>query len=120
MRYPVELYLALDITRGKEEHGWNNNMLPTSVSISLSIKDLTPAMFLGMSDIGLFDTFTRNETMHEYLDTLSALGISERKFLLPQMIRKASALLIKRIQYLAVLTGVVVLVEPGLLRLLRM
>lgn len=72
-------------------------MLPTSVSISLSIKDLTPAMFLGMSDIGLFDTFTRNETMHEYLDTLSALGISERKFLLPQMIRKASAaLLIKK------------------------
>ena len=93
---PCGIISSLDITRGKEEHGWNNNMLPTSVSISLSIKDLTPAMFLGMSDIGLFDTFTRNETMHEYLDTLSALGISERKFLLPQMLRKASAALLIR------------------------
>jgi len=94
---PCGIVSSLDITRGKEEHGWNNTMLPTSISISLSIKDLTPAMFLGMGDIGLFDTFSRNEAMHEYLDTLSALGISERKFLLPQMIRKASAaLLVKR------------------------
>lgn len=94
---PCGVISSLDITRGKENHGWNADMLPTQVSVNLSIKDMTPAMFMGMQDIGIFDTMSRNETMHEYLDTLSALGIAERLHVFPQYMRKLSAaLLIKR------------------------
>ena len=94
---PCGVVSNINIIRGKEEHGWSVNQLPTQVSVSIDIKDMTPAMFMGMQDIGLFDTMARNESLHEYLDTLSALGISERIFIFPQAIRKASAaLLIKR------------------------
>ena len=94
---PCGMVTSLDITRGKENYGWSVGMLPTQVSVNISFKDMTPAMFMGMQDIGLFDTMSRNETMHEYLDTLSALGIAERLHVFPQFIRKMStALLIKR------------------------
>lgn len=93
---PCGMVSSIDITRGKEEHGWSNNMLPTQVSVNISLKDMTPAMFMGMQDIGLFDTMSRNENLHEYLDTLSALGISERLYILPQALRKASAALLIR------------------------
>ena len=94
---PAGLIENMSITRGKDEFGWSNVFLPTSVDVSLSIKDLTPTFFLSMQDIGLFDTFTRNDNMMEYLDTLSALGITERLFFWPKAMRKLSAaLLIKR------------------------
>lgn len=81
----------MSITRGKDEFGWNNTHLPTSIDVSFSIKDLSPTMFMAMQDIGLFDTFSRNESMMDYLDTLSALGITERMFGLPRMMRKLTA-----------------------------
>lgn len=94
---PCGIVSSLDVTRGKEQYGWSADMLPTQVSVSISLKDMTPAMFMGMQDIGIFDTMSRNETLHEYLDTLSALGISERLYIFPQFMRKMSAALhIKR------------------------
>ena len=94
---PCGLITSLSFTRGKDEFGWSVNMLPTSVSVSMTIKDLSPAFFLSMQDIGLFDTFTRNDKLMEYLDTLSALGIYERSFAFPKAARKlTAALLIKK------------------------
>ena len=94
---PCGIIENMSITRGKDEFGWSNVNLPTSVDVSLSIKDLSPTFFLSMQDIGLFDTFSRNDNMMEYLDTLSALGITERLFTMPKAMRKLSAaLLIKR------------------------
>lgn len=81
----------MSITRGKDEFGWNNTHLPTAIDVSFSIKDLSPTMFMAMQDIGLFDTFSRNESMMDYLDTLSALGITERMYALPRMMRKLTA-----------------------------
>ncbi len=94
---PFGIIDNLSITRGKDEFGWSNVMLPTAVDVSLSIKDLTPTFFLAMQDIGLFDTFSTNDNFIEYLDTLSALGITERICYWPKVMRKLSAaLLIKR------------------------
>ena len=94
---PCGLITSLSFTRGKDEFGWSTSMLPTSVSVSMTIKDLSPAFFLSMQDIGLFDTFTRNDKMMEYLDTLSALGIYERQYAFPKAARKlTAALLIKK------------------------
>ena len=94
---PCGLITSLSFTRGKDEFGWSVNMLPTSVSVSMTIQDLSPMMFLSMQDIGLFDTFSRNDKLMEYLDTLSALGIYERQFAFPKAARKlTAALLIKK------------------------
>ena len=94
---PCGLITSLSFTRGKDEFGWSTNMLPTQVSVSMTITDLSPAFFLSMQDIGLFDTFTRNDKLMEYLDTLSALGIYERQNLFPKAARKlTAALLIKK------------------------
>lgn len=76
------------IQRGKDEFGWSNSMLPTAVDVSVDIKDLTPTFFLSMQDIGFFDTFSRNDNMLEYLDTLSAIGITERMYYWPKVMRK--------------------------------
>jgi len=94
---PCGLITSLSFTRGKDEFGWSTSMLPTSVNVSMTIKDLSPAFFLSMQDIGLFDTFSRNDKLMEYLDTLSALGIYERQYAFPKAARKlTAALLIKK------------------------
>ena len=80
--------MDIRIQRGKDEFGWSNDMLPTAVDISVDIKDLTPTFFLSMQDIGFFDTFSRNDNMLEYLDTLSAIGITERMYYWPKVMRK--------------------------------
>jgi hypothetical protein len=94
---PCGLIESMSITRGKDEFGWSHDHLPTAIDVNIQIKDLTPTFFLSMQDIGLFDTFTRNDNMMEYLDTLSALGITERLYFWPKAMRKlTAALLIKR------------------------
>lgn len=88
---------SMTITRGKDAYGWSDAELPTAIDVNLTIKDLSPAMFLAMQDIGLFDTFTRNESIMDYLDTLSALGIYERMYEFPRMMRKlTAAVLVKK------------------------
>lgn len=94
---PCGIVDSLSITRGASEYGWSEGHLPLSVDLRISIKDLSPTFFLSMQDIGLFDTFSRNENMMEYLDTLSGLGIVEKSYGIPRYMRKiTAALLIKK------------------------
>ena len=93
---PCGIVESLSISRGKDEFGWSHDHLPTAIDINLQLKDLTPTFFLSMQDIGLFDTFTRNDNMMEYLDTLSALGITERLFMWPKAMRKLTAMLLTK------------------------
>ncbi len=94
---PCGMITDMTIRRGKDEFGWNNTNLPTAVDVSFSIHDLSPAMFLSMQDIGFFDTFSRNNALMEYLDTLSALGITERLYFWSKAMRKlTAAVLIKK------------------------
>lgn len=94
---PCGMITDMSISRGKDEFGWSSTNLPTAIDVSFSIKDLSPAVFLSMQDIGFFDTFSRNTSLMEYLDTLSALGIQERLYLMPKSMRKlAAATLIKK------------------------
>ncbi len=93
---PCGIIESMSISRGKDEFGWSHDHLPTSIDVNLQIKDLTPTFFLSMQDIGLFDTFSRNDNMMEYLDTLSALGITERLYMWPKAMRKLTAALLTK------------------------
>lgn len=85
---PLGIVTSLSIRRGRDEFGWTSDFLPTCVDVDLTIKDLSPALFLSMQDNGIFDTFSRNTNLHEYLDTLSGLGLKERIYFFPKFMRK--------------------------------
>jgi hypothetical protein len=77
---PLGMIDSVQIKRGSDQHGWNFQRLPTSIDLSFTIKDLSPAMYMGMDDgQGLFETVAgENSSFQEYLQTLGALGLNER------------------------------------------
>lgn len=85
---PLGLVTGMTIRRGRDEFGWTSDFLPTAVDIDLTIKDLSPSLFLSMQDNGVFDTFSRNTNLLEYLDTLAGLGLKEKIFFFPKFMRK--------------------------------
>lgn len=94
---PVGIIDNITLKRGGSDYGWSFDSLPTSISVSFSIKDLSPAMFLSLYGEGFFNIFASNSSMHEYLATLSGLGLAERKrFGLRLKRRFESALLLHR------------------------
>lgn len=90
---PCGMITDMSIRRGAPEYGWNNNFLPTSVDVSITIKDLSPAFFLSMADrgFGLADVLSRNDSLQEYLTTLSGVGLSDRYFGWKRIQRKWAA-----------------------------
>ena len=84
---PLGIIDSLSIKRGSSEFGWTYKNLPTRVDVSLSIKDLSPLMYMAMTDgisasgtgggifQGLLET---NSTFKEYLLTLSGVGLHDR------------------------------------------
>ena len=89
---PAGIVSSLSITRGASDFGWAVSKLPTVADVSLSIEDLSPVIYLSMGGLGVFQqAFSNNTKLHEYLDTLSALGLKERYFRLGQMKRRLAA-----------------------------
>lgn len=81
---------SVSIRRGASEFGWTFNNLPTVIEISMNIRDLSPAMFanLGSPTAEWTKIWEANTTFHDYLDTLSGLGVEERYFFLKRLKRK--------------------------------
>lgn len=75
---PMGMIESMTIRRGLPEYGWTNTGLPTSVEVSMTIKDLSPVMFTGMSDSSFSSILSQNDAFHGYLTTLSGLGLRER------------------------------------------
>lgn len=87
---PYGIIESLSVKRGGEEFGWTQHGLPRAIDLELSIKDLTPVVFMGVSDRKLFDLgallngknplnfLEANDAFQEYMDTLCGLGVSER------------------------------------------
>lgn len=107
---PLGIIDNISIKRGGDQHGWNWNRLPTSIDVSFTIKDLSPAMYIGisggadesalsnvlgaassmMSMTNAFDeSFGANTTFQEYLTTLSGMGLGERLDKLQNLRRRA-------------------------------
>jgi hypothetical protein len=91
---PLGMIESISIRRGLPEFGWNVDNLPTAVSISMNIKDLSPAMYCALADNTFVDIFGANTTLQEYLTTLSGVGLAERYYMLPKLKRKKDAILL--------------------------
>lgn len=75
---PLGIIDSVSIRRGSSEFGWTYQNLPTCVDVSLTIKDLSPAMYMYMADEGFLDIMSANSAFKEYLTTLSGIGVFER------------------------------------------
>lgn len=91
---PLGMIDSLTIRRGGEQHGWNAQRLPTAVSVSFTIKDLSPTMYAALGDQSLWhQVFGENSSFQEYLLTLSGMGLAERILLYKNIKRKAQILI---------------------------
>ena len=96
---PAGIISTLSITRGAGEFGWSLSRLPTVVDVSFTIEDLSPMLFLSMAGgAGMLDAigqaFANNTKMHEYINTLTGIGLKERYYLLGQMKRRLKTALL--------------------------
>ena len=87
---PTGIIESISMTRGDAEYGWTLSRLPLSLNIQLTIKDLSPILYIGMDN-------DMNSSMDEYMSTLTGLGLYERSFRFPQILRRINrAILIGR------------------------
>lgn len=76
---PMGIIDSVSIKRGDSEFGWTYDGLPTCVDVSISIKDMSPIMYLAIDDRILTHTvFGNDSSFQEYLLTLSGVGLFER------------------------------------------
>ena len=77
MNIDLGIVTGLSVTRGGEGN-WTLDNLPTSVDISLTIKDLYKSMYL--ADGGLNSKFIGNDGEVDYLMNLAGINISQESF----------------------------------------
>ena len=89
---PAGIISSLSVTRGSSEFGWTKNRLPTVVDVTMTIEDLSPMIFLSLAGNGPFQqAFVNNTKMHEYLNTLTGIGLKERYFIMGRIKRNIKA-----------------------------
>ena len=93
---PMGIIESMSITRGSSEFGWSYDSLPTCVDVSLSIKDLSPAMYLSFKDSGITELLNGNTNFNEYMLTLSGIGLFERISRFAQIKRNSQLWLLKK------------------------
>lgn len=93
---PLGIIDSITIKRGAAEYGWADNMLPTQIDVSFSIKDLSPIMHIAIADGGISDwtnILGQNSSFQEYLLTLSGTNIAQRTLIKELLKKRAKALL---------------------------
>jgi hypothetical protein len=91
---PMGIIDSISIKRGSAEFGWNINDLPTAIDVSITIKDLSPIMYVPLMDkTGWSDVFGTNTPIQEYLLTLSGTGLADRLLYWRKVRKKMNALL---------------------------
>lgn len=95
---PLGMISNITVKRGDDQFGWTTARLPSVLEVTFQIKDLSPALYLGLSDSGssvsaLQQIFATNSNFQEYLMTLSGMGLSERLTWIKQLRLKANYLL---------------------------
>ena len=77
---PLGMIESINIKRGGSEFGWSRQSLPLALDLDVTIKDLTPTMFLSMTDneASIFSVSIRNTSLIDYIGTLGGLGSFDR------------------------------------------
>lgn len=75
---PMGIIENLSIKRGSSEFGWTYNNLPTCIDVSMTIKDMSPIMYLTIHDSFFDGLFVQDNSFKQYMQTLSGIGLFER------------------------------------------
>jgi hypothetical protein len=77
---PLCIVESLDIQRGADQFGFTMNRLPLKISMHVTLKDLTPSMYMNMGgDQGIAKAiFGTDDNFGEYMLTLSGMGLRDR------------------------------------------
>jgi hypothetical protein len=93
---PMGIIDSIHIQRGAAEYGWNDDMLPTQIDVSFTIKDLSPIMHIAIADGGVKDwmgILGENSSFQEYMLTLGGANVAQRILKLQQIKNRTKALL---------------------------
>lgn len=91
---PLGIIDSISIKRGSSEFGWTHSGLPTCVDVSISIKDLSSAMYMALhqswlGNEGVGSNAYTDNSFSEYLMTLAGTGTYERLSTGQRLIRRA-------------------------------
>ena len=78
---PLAMVTSLSITRGDSEFGWTIDNLPRSVDLNINIQDLNPSMYVGLADGSFMEILEHNDTMSNYISTLSGMSLADFDYL---------------------------------------
>ena len=86
---PLAIISNMSIDRGASENGWTHDKLPTVIDVSLTIEDLSPMMYLSVTDKSLLEIFRANTTYQDYMATLAGVSLEDRSNTRQFMVKKA-------------------------------
>lgn len=75
---PMGIIDSVSIKRGDSEFGWNYDQIPTCIDVSISIKDMSPIMYMMMYDSAFEEILGGDSAFNEYILTLAGVGLFER------------------------------------------
>ena len=92
---PLCMIESLEITRGADQFGFTASRLPLKISMHVTLKDLTPTMYMNMGgDKGLANAiFGTDDNFGEYMLTLAGMGLRDRLAPFRSLRRKTKILL---------------------------
>lgn len=84
---PMGIIESVSIKRGDSEFGWTYNNLPTAIDVSITIKDMSPIMYMPMSAGGLKNILGSDNAFNEYILTLAGVGLFDRISTISRFVR---------------------------------
>ena len=75
---PMGIIDSVSIKRGDSEFGWTYDSLPTCIDVNISIKDMSPIMYMIMYDKPFTSLIGLDNAFNEYMLTLAGVGLFER------------------------------------------
>lgn len=77
---PLCMIESLEVTRGADQFGMNAARLPLKLSMNVTLKDLSPVMYMNMgSDRGILNAIMgTDDNFGEYMMTLSGMSLRDR------------------------------------------
>ena len=77
---PLCMIESLEVTRGSDQYGFNTMRLPLKLTMHVTLRDLTPVMYMSMGGNNSFlnTILASDDNFGEYMLTLSGMGLRDR------------------------------------------